>query len=62
MVETVELSLDSDFHCVSIRFTDNTDLIVVINPWLAFRADYSRWKGGEQEVLKRWPVLRSEGM
>ena len=25
-VERVELSLDSDFHCISIRFQDETDL------------------------------------
>jgi hypothetical protein len=61
-VEMVELNLDSDFHCISIRFQDETDLTFIIDPALTFRADYSRWKGGEQKVLKRWPVLRSEGM
>jgi len=61
-VEKVELSADSDFPCVSIRFQDNTDLTVVIDPWLTFQADYSRWKDGNQKVLKRWPVFRSDGM
>jgi hypothetical protein len=61
-VEKLELSTGSGFPCVSIRFQDNTDLTVVIDPWLTFRADYSRWKDGEQKVLKRWPILRSEGM
>jgi hypothetical protein len=61
-VEKVELSTDSDFPCISIRFQDNTDLTVVIDPWLTFRADYSRWKDGNQKVLKRWPVFRSDGM
>jgi hypothetical protein len=58
----VELSADSNFPCISIRFQDNTDLTVVIDPWLTFRADYSRWKAGNQKVLKRWPVFRSDGM
>jgi hypothetical protein len=58
-VEKVELSLDSDFHCVSIRFKDNTDLTVVIDTALTFRAEYSKWKAGNQTVLKRWPVVRS---
>jgi hypothetical protein len=57
-VEKVELSLDSDFHCVSIRFKDNTDLTVVIDTALTFRAEYSEWKAGNQKVLKRWPVVR----
>ena len=61
-MEKVELSADSDFPCVSIRFQDNTDLTVVIDPWLTFQADYSRWKDGNQKVLKRWPVFRSDGM
>jgi hypothetical protein len=45
-----------------IRFQDNTDLSVVIDPWLTFRADYSTWMAGNQKVLKRWPVFRSDGM
>ncbi|HET8887707.1 MAG TPA: hypothetical protein VFQ41_02300 [Candidatus Angelobacter sp.] len=60
-VEMVELSLDSDFHCISIRFQDETDLTFVIDPALTFQADYSRWRAGEQKVLKRWPIFRSYG-
>lgn len=58
-VEKVELSTDCDFPCISIRFKDNTDLTVVINTALTFQADYSKWKAGNQKVLKRWPVFRS---
>jgi hypothetical protein len=61
-VEKVELSTDPDFPCVSIRFQDNTDLTVVIDPFLTFRVDYSRWRQGNQKVLKRWAVFRSDGM
>jgi hypothetical protein len=59
IVERVELSTDSDFPCISIRFQDDTDLTVVIDPALTFHAEYSRWKAGNQKVLKRWPVFRS---
>ena len=62
MVDKVVLSTDSEFSCISIRFQDNTDLTVVVDPWLTFRADYSKWKAGNQKVLKRWPVFRSVGM
>lgn len=61
-VERVELNLDSDFRCISIRFQDSTDLTFVIEPALTFRADYSKWKDGEQKVLKRWPPVMSVGM
>ena|SRR5690242_2179953 len=60
-VEKVVLSTDSDFPCVSIRFQDNTDLTVLVDPWLTFQVDYSRWKAGNQKILKRWPVFRSDG-
>ena len=48
-VEKVELSLDSDFHCVSIRFKDNTDLTVVIDAGLTFQAQYSEVEGRKPE-------------
>jgi len=60
-VERVELSADSDFPCISIRFTDNTDLTVVIDTALSFQADYSQWKAGNQKILKRWPLFRGVG-
>jgi hypothetical protein len=58
-VEKVELSLDPGFHCVSIRFKDKTDLTVIIDAALIFQAVYSEWKAGNQKILKRWPVVRS---
>ena len=61
-VERVELSTASDFPCVSIRFQDNTDLTVLVDPWLTFQVDYSKWKAGNQKILKRWPVFRSDGI
>lgn len=57
-VKMVELSLDPEFQCVSIRFKDNTDLTVVIDTALTFRAEYSKWKDGDQKLLKCWPVVR----
>ncbi len=61
-VEKVELNLDSDFHCISIRFQDDTDLTFVIDPALTFRADYSKWRAGNQKILKRWSPISSVGM
>ena len=61
-VEMVEMSLDSDFHCISIRFQDETDLTFVIDPALTFQADYSRFKDGNQKILKRWPPVSTVGM
>jgi hypothetical protein len=60
-VERVELITNPDYRCVSIRFKDKTDLSVVIDPSLTFKAQFSDWKTHDQRVLKRWPPIRSEG-
>jgi hypothetical protein len=59
-VETIELIADGDYHCVAIRFQDRTDLEVIIDSALTFKASLYEWKGGNQRVLKRWPIIRSE--
>jgi hypothetical protein len=58
-VELVELFAGGDYNCVSIRFQDSTDLTVVVDPALTFSASFSRWKAGNERVLKRWPAIRS---
>jgi hypothetical protein len=59
-VEMIELIADGDFHCVSIQFQDKTDLSLMIDPALTFRADFYAWKKGNHRLLKRWPALRCE--
>ena len=58
-VETVEVIAESDHHSVTIRFQDNTDLELMIDPALAFRAVLYDWKSGSQRELKRWPAIHS---
>ena len=53
-VELVELIADTDYHCLSIRFKDKTDLSVVIDSMLTFRANFSDWKTDDQRVIKEW--------
>jgi hypothetical protein len=58
-VELVELFADIDCPCVSIRFDDSTDLTVVIDPALIFSVTFSKWKEGNERVLKYWPAIHS---
>jgi hypothetical protein len=53
-VELVKLSADSDYYCISIQFKDKTDLSVVIDPALSFRATFSDWKTNNQRLIKEW--------
>jgi hypothetical protein len=60
VIEQVELYVSSDYRCVSIRCTDKTAFTVTIDSCLTFQAEHSKWKGGEQRVLERWPVVLSD--
>jgi hypothetical protein len=53
-VELVELIADTDYHCLSIRFKDKTDLSVVIDSMFTFRANFSDWKTHNQRLIKEW--------
>jgi hypothetical protein len=59
IVNKIELTDDGDYHSIVIRFQDNTDLEVLIDPVLEFKARFYDWKGGNQRVIKRWPTVRS---
>jgi len=59
-LEQVYVTADEDVNCVTLCFTDNTELVVDVEPCLAFSADYSDWTTGNQRVLKRWPRLRNQ--
>ena len=58
-VEQVYMTAYEDVNSVTLSFTDHTELVVEVDPCLAFSADYSDWTTGNQRVLKRWPRLRS---
>jgi hypothetical protein len=62
-VKKVELCCSSEYHSITIRFDDDTDLSFVIDAWFTFtfKADYLVSKDGNQRVLKSWPVVRSVG-
>jgi hypothetical protein len=53
-VELVKLIANPDYHCLSIRFKDKTDLSVVIDSMFTFRANFSDWKTHDQRVIKEW--------
>jgi len=57
-VERIEVSLSSDYRCVSIRFEDKTDFTVEIDTRLVCEAFHADWKTGNMRVLRRWPILK----
>jgi hypothetical protein len=53
------MTTEGDLNCVTLRFNDNTELIVDLEPCLRFAASYSDWKTGDQRIIKRWPRVRN---
>lgn len=54
-VEQVYLTAEAECRQVIVAFSDNTELVVDIEPCLSFTAELSGWKTGEQRVIRRWP-------
>ncbi|MGE5322290.1 MAG: hypothetical protein ACM3SW_05490 [Actinomycetota bacterium] len=50
----VYLTSDPDCHQVTLTFNDKTELVVDVEPRVAFSAEYSDWKTGDQRVIRRW--------
>ena len=59
VVEKVELSVESDYFGISIRFQDRTSLSFVIEPSVFATPVYEDWKSGEGKALKEYTPIRS---
>lgn len=60
IVELVELSVESGYYGITIRFHDKTALTFVIEPCVFAFPVYEDWTGGEAKVLKEYTPIRSE--
>lgn len=59
IVERVELTVESDFYSITIRFQDKTALSFVIEPCVVASPVYEDWTGGEGKTLKEYSPIRS---
>jgi len=60
-IESVEFSTELGYHSVSVNFTDKTCLNFAIDASFTVETDYSNWKTGNQQILRRWhPVQNLE--
>lgn len=58
-MEQVYLTTEAECRQVIVAFSDNTELVVDMEPCLSFTAEFSSWKSGEQQVGRRWPRMLS---
>ena len=60
IVDSVELSADTDHYAIEIRFQDKTALTFTVEPCLVTFPVYSDWTGGEEKILKEYEPVRSK--
>ena len=58
IVDIVELSAETGFYAITIRFQDSTTLTFSIEPCVVAFPVFSAWTDGEENQLKRYqPIL-----
>jgi hypothetical protein len=58
-VDLVEFYTTGGFHCLDVRFQDNTALTFTIDPGFTIAAEHSDWTTGDMRELQQWPQVRS---
>ena len=57
VIEKITLTNESDFRCVSLRFSDRTALHFTLHPRIEISPELMDWKTGDGKVLKEYPVV-----
>lgn len=60
VVEEVEFFIDPSYNGLTLKFQDNSSLNFEFATGFAVEAYLSRWKAGNERVLRYWPRLHSE--
>lgn len=58
VVEKVTFTNEEDWHMITIRFADKTQLAFQIKMRLESEAQLMDWKTGDGKTLKRYPLVR----
>jgi hypothetical protein len=59
VLENLQFSTASDHHWVVLDFEDQTSLTLVIDPCFIVSANLSGISNGSQQILRRWPKVKS---
>ncbi len=58
-LKTVEFWTYAEGHTIALHFTDKTSLDFRLDPGFTLEVTHSKWKTGNQRIMKRWPLMRS---
>jgi hypothetical protein len=59
IVDNIEITVTSDHHSIAINFSDNTGMILVVEPCIAVFPYFGDWKTGDCKVIKEWEPLKT---
>lgn len=60
IVEKVEVSIETGYYGITIRFQDKTALTFPIEPCIFVSPVYADWTDGEENTLKQYEPVRSK--
>jgi hypothetical protein len=60
IVDTVELSADSDYYGITIRFHDKTSLTFTVEPCVITFPVLADWAGDDEKLLKEYKPTQSK--
>lgn len=58
-IESIEISVEGGRYAIDINFTDDTALILGVEPFVAVFPRLGDFATGELKVLKEWKPIRS---
>jgi hypothetical protein len=60
IVDSVEITVESDYYGISVRFQDKTSLTLVMESCIFGFPIYEDWTSGEAKLLRQYRPIRSE--
>ncbi len=58
-VDAIELYTSADYHTITVRFQDQTQICLTLETGFTVRARLGDFKSGEERVLRRWADIQS---
>ncbi|HEV3041330.1 MAG TPA: hypothetical protein VHA33_26435 [Candidatus Angelobacter sp.] len=58
-IESIEVNAEAGVYAIDINFTDNTALILGLEPFVSLFPRLGDFKTGELQVLKEWKPITS---
>lgn len=57
-VAKVTVTNESDWHNISVKFTDNTAIHFTIRSFMHFEPEHIDWTTGNEKILRSYPFVR----